>query len=416
MVRNIRDIVGSVAPFLEIDSDPYPVIADGRIKWMMDMYTVTGAYPYSQPVEFSQTARIPIISTLPNAGFNYIRNSVKATIDAYDGTVNFYRVDDEDPLIAAWDKVYPDLLTPLSEMPDAVRDNIRYPQDMFKIQGEIYLDYHVTNVEDFFAGSDTWSIPIDPSTPNRIGDTLLNGDQVGANARYLDELLPSYLLYRLPGEDHETYALTQPFTPEEKPNMASFLIADSTPERYGRLIDFRMPSGSLVEGTGQVGARINQDAEISSQLSLWDAQGSRVLFGDMLVVPVDDSIVYVQPVYLASDDNSALPEFRRVVVVYGNTIRWDDTLDGAFAQVFGEPVGGEEPEPNTDPDLVGTIEELLSQASDAFDRANAALRSGDLSEYQRLIGEAERLIQQALDQVEPIVDPEPDASRAVIPG
>jgi uncharacterized membrane protein (UPF0182 family) len=412
MVRNIRDVVGQIAPFLEIDSDPYPVIADGRIKWMMDMYTITDAYPYSQPVEFAQTARIPRISTLPTAGFNYIRNSVKAVIDAYDGSVDFYIVDGDDPIIESWEKVYPGLLSPLEAMPASVRDNIRYPQDMFKIQGEIYLDYHVTNVEDFFAGSDTWSIPVDPSTPNRIGDTLLNGDQVGANARFLDQLLPSYLLYRLPGEGQQTYALTQPFTPEDKPNMASFLIADSTPERYGRLIDFRMPSGSLVEGTGQVGARINQDAEISSQLSLWDAQGSRVLFGDMLVVPVDDSILYVQPVYLASDDNSALPEFRRVVVVFGNTIRWDDTLDGAFAQVFGEPVGDAVPDEDGGlPDLASTIEQLLSQASDRFDAANQALRIGDLAEYQRLIDEAEQLIKRALEQVEPATD----AVRAVLP-
>ncbi len=418
MVRNIRNIVGQIAPFLEIDSDPYPVIADGRIKWMMDMYTITDAYPYSQPVEFSQTARIPRISSLPNAGFNYVRNSVKATIDAYDGTVNFYRVDDDDPLIETWDKVYPSLLSPFETMPETVRDNIRYPQDMFKVQGEIYLDYHVTNVEDFFAGSDTWSIPVDPSTPNREGDTLLNGDTVGANGRFLDQLLPSYLLYRLPGEDQQTYALTQPFTPEDKPNMSSFLIADSTPERYGRLIDFRMPSGSLVEGTGQVGARINQDAEISSQLSLWDAQGSRVLFGDMLVVPVDDSILYVQPVYLASDDNSALPEFRRVVVVFGDRIEWDDTLDGAFAQVFGEPVGDEEPEPDGGlPELAGTIEELLSQASEKFDAANEALRLGDLAEYQSLIDEAERLIERALEQVEPVTDDSTtDAARVVVPG
>lgn len=406
MVRNIGDIVQSIAPFLKVDSDPYPVVADGRIKWMMDMYTITDAYPYSQPVAFTQTARIPRVSGLPQANFNYIRNSVKATVDAYDGTVNFHIVDEEDPLIETWDKVYPDLLTPLADMSDTMREHIRYPQDMFKIQGEMYLDYHVTNVEDFFAGSDTWSIPVDPSTPNRVGDTLLWGDNVAGTERYLDELLPSYLLYRLPGEEQETYALTQPFTPENKPNMASFLIADSTPERYGRFIDFRMPSGSLVEGTGQVGARINQDAEISSQLSLWDAQGSRVLFGDMLVVPVDDAILYVQPVYLASDDNSALPEFRRVVVVFGNTIRWDDTLDGAFAQVFGEPVGGEDPEPDTGPDLVGTIEQLLAQASDSFERANTALRDGDLAEYQRLIGEAERFIEQALSQIEPTPAPE----------
>lgn len=402
MVRNIKDIVSTIAPFLATDSDPYPVLENGRITWVLDMYTISDAYPYSQPVEFDQTFRIPVSSALPRSGFNYIRNSVKVTIDAYDGTVNFYSVVADDPLIDSWAKVFPDLLQPIEVMPVELRNHVRFPQDLFKIQGEIYLDYHVTNIDDFFSGSDTWSIPIDPSTPNRIGDTVLYGDQVGGtNNVFLDELLPTYLLYRLPGEDTESYALTQPFTPEQKPNMSSFLIADSTPEEYGRLIDFRLPSGSLVEGTGQVGARINQDPVISPQLTLLGQEGSRVLFGDMLVVPIEDSILYVMPIYLASDDSSALPEFRQVVVVFGDTIRWDTTLDGALALVFGEGVGDVVPGDPVPPGLDGTIEELLAGAADAFDRANAALRRGDLAEYQRLIEEAERLINQALGEVDP---------------
>ena len=403
MVRNIKDIVRTVAPFLAVDSDPYPVLENGRITWVLDMYTWSDAYPYSQPVEFEQTFRLPGSSGVPKAGFNYIRNSVKVTIDAYDGEVNFYTVAADDPIINSWSEVFPELLDPIEEMPIEIRNHVRFPQDLFKVQGEIYLDYHVTNVDDFFSGSDTWSIPSDPSTPLRVGDTVLNGDQIGAGAndRFLDQLLPSYLLYRLPGEDTESYALTQPFTPEEKPNMSSFLIADSSPDRYGRLVDFRLPSGSLVEGTGQVGARINQDPVISPQLTLLGQEGSDVLFGDMLVVPIEDSILYVMPVYLAADDGSALPEFRQVVVVFGDTIRWDTTLDGALAQVFGEPIGGEDPDPDATPIIPGSVEELLAQAADAIDRANVALRAGNLADYQRLIGEAEDLIDQALSQVDP---------------
>ncbi len=303
MIRNIRERVQSIAPFLAIDSDPYPVLEGNRITWVMDLYTYSDAYPYSQPVTADQTNRLTVTSTLPRAGFNYIRNSVKVTIDAYDGTMRFHIIDPDDPVVETWSKVFPEMFVPITDMNDEIRDHVRYPQDLFKIQGELYLDYHVTNVDDFFSGSDTWSVPVDPASPLRIGETLLRGDQVGTNGRFLDQLLPNYLLYRLPSEDNESYTLTQPFTPENKPNMSSFLIADSTPERYGRLIDFRLPSGSLVEGTGQVGARIQQDPVIARELTLLGQEGSRVLFGDMLVVPVEESILYVMPVYLASADS-----------------------------------------------------------------------------------------------------------------
>ena len=211
----------------------------------------------------------------------------------------------------------------------------------------------------------------------------------------------------LPGEEGTSYVLLQPYNPLEKPNMSAFLIADSTPERYGRLIDYRMPAGSLVEGTGQVGNRIDQDDEISQQFTLWRGQGSSVVLGDMLVVPIGESVLYVQPVYLEAEQGG-LPEFRRVVVVHGDDIEWDDTLDGALAKIFGAadlaaPVTDDEPDdPGADADpedtapLPRTVRDLLSDASDAFDRANEALRSGDLAEYQRLIEEAARLVERAL--------------------
>ncbi|MFP5330957.1 MAG: UPF0182 family protein [Acidimicrobiia bacterium] len=410
--RNIADMVERVAPFLRADADPYPVFRDGRVVWLIDLYTISDKYPYSQPVSTNDTLRLAQDSGLPRQGFNYIRNSVKAAIDAFDGTITFYVVDPTDPVVAAWQQVYPDLFT-TEAPPETLVEHFRYPQDLFKIQSEKYLDYHVTETGDFFRRSDSWSIPRDPSTIDRDGGSLLWGDAITADGRVtlLDRFLPNYLLVSLPGEDDLSYVIMQPFTPQNKLNMASFLVGDSTPGRYGRLIDFRLPTGTLVEGTGQVGDRINQDAEIAQQLTLWDQEGSNVLFGDMLVVPVEESILYVMPIYLAAENGGGLPEFRRVITVFGDRIRWDDTLDGALAQIFGE--ASEAPSDPDDPNLPETpsgetLDELLAAASDRFAEARAALRSGDLAEYQRLLEEAEELVNRALA----LVDPELDASRA----
>ncbi|MDX1450859.1 MAG: UPF0182 family protein, partial [Acidimicrobiia bacterium] len=308
-IRNIEDMLATVAPFLRADADPYPVFRDGRITWVMDLYTISSRYPYSDPVTGADSLRVAADSGLPTAGFNYIRNSVKATIDAYDGTIRLYVIDQDDPIIGAWQRTHPQLFAD-EPLPAELADNLRYPQDMFKIQTEKYLDYHVEDTGDFFRRSDAWSIPRDPSNVPREANELLNGDPSTAESSQLDRYLPNYLLTNLPGEDDLSYVLIQPFTPLNKLNMSSFLVADSTPGRYGRLVDFRLPSGELVEGTGQVGDRINQDPDISQQLTLWDQEGSNVLFGDMLVVPVEDSILYVMPVYLAADEGG-LPEFRR---------------------------------------------------------------------------------------------------------
>ena len=414
MQRNVQSRVEAVAPFLVADADAYPVILDGRILWVVDMYAISGDYPYSQPIGVGlrgfDTARLSSASQLPLSGFNYIRNSVKATVDAFDGTIRLYVTDESDPLVATWRKVYPDLFADVSQVPPGLGEHFRFPQDLFKIQSELYLDYHMVDVTQFFQRNDAWSIPSDPSTIRRI--ELLRGDQIGgvdgAFLDYLEEMLPYYLLMTLPGENDTSYVLLQPYNPLEKPNMSAFLIADSTPGRYGRLIDYRMPQGSLVEGTGQVGNRIDQDDEISQQFTLWRGQGSSVVLGDMLVVPIDEEVLYVQPVYLEAEQGG-LPEFRRVVVVHGDDIEWDDTLEGALAKIFGtddspapatddqkEPEG---PAPEPEPSITGseTVQQLLSDASEAFDRANQALRSGNLSEYQRLIDRAAQLVEEALN-------------------
>lgn len=400
--RNIRSIVSDLAPFLEVDSDPYPVVSDGRVVWVIDLYTSSGFFPYSQPVTQTSRERLSVATEIRN-GLNYLNSSVKATVDAFDGTVNFYVVDETDPVVRAWQQTYPDLFRDGSELPEDLVGHLRYPQDLFRIQGEMYLEYHVDEPSEFFSRNDAWSIPRDPSTISR-GEMLpaerLIGDlsSVTGSTEFLTEMLPYFLLTRLPGEDDLSYVLLQPFNPRGKPNMSSFLVADApTPEAPSRLIDFRMPQGILVGGTGQIGDRIQQNDEIAEQFTLWSQQGSEVIGGDLLVVPVEDSVLYIQPIYLQAAQSGGFPEFRRVVVVFGDRIEWADSLDEAMAEVFDIETGSpEDPgEPSEPGGIPSTVQELLDEATALLDQANAALQSGDLGEYQRLVNEAAQRIEEA---------------------
>ena len=389
--RNVRAIVDEVAPFLEADTDPYPVILDGRILWVLDMYTTSTNYPYSQPLDFDALARLQVTTDL-TPGINYIRNSVKAVVDAENGDLTFYLFDPDDPVARAWSAAYPGLFTDVSEMPERLEQHLRYPQDLFRLQSYIYLEYHVTDEAQLFSGNDAWSLPGDPSTIDRSGEEQLIGDRrPNLDPSPLAQMLPYYLLTELPGEDDLSYLLLQPFTPRDRRNMVGFLVADSTPGRYGRLIELRMPQGRLVDGTEQAGQRIEQDAEISQQLSLWRGEGSDVIKGDMLVVPVEDSVIYFQPIFL-EEDGGAFPEFRRIAVVYADRVEWADSIDGALELVFGESTG--EPGDGDDDPRPGdqTIEQLVAEANRAFANANAALRNGDLAEYQRWVEEAESVL------------------------
>ena len=412
--RNVREMAAAVAPFLEVDADPYPVILNGKIKWVIDMYTQTSYYPYSQPITQAALNRLTVTSEM-RLGTNYLRNSVKAVVDANNGDLTFYLVDDADPIVRAWAKTYPGLFQPMSAMPEGLEEHLRYPQDLFRVQSQIYLEYHVTDENQLFSGNDAWSLPGDPSTIERTGPLRLQGDlrNIVDNAvRPLAEVLPYYLLTELPSEDDLSYLLLQPFNPRAKRNMVGFLVADSTPGRYGRLIDYRMPQGKLVDGTEQVGQRIEQDAEISQQLSLWRGDGSTVIKGDLLVVPIEDSVIYFQPIYL-EEQGGAFPEFRRVAVVYSDRVEWSDTLDGALELVFGTAAGGGGGETADDdggtvdpPTGDETIEELVAEATTAFENANNALAQGDLADYQRWIDEAERI----LIEIERLVSQSTDAS------
>lgn len=398
--RNIAEIVNQLAPFLEADADPYPVILDGNVLWVLDMYTSTTRYPYSQPVNVAAQNRLTLDSEV-DLGTNYMRNSVKVVIDAHNGDVTFYDFDPNDPIIRAWENIHPGMFTDASEMPEGIENHLRYPQDLFRVQSEIYLDYHVGEENQLFSGNDQWSFPEDPSDPGRTGNNRLFGDVRSTDGSPLSQIMPYYLLTELPGEDRLSYLLLQPFNPRAKRNMVAFLVADSTPGNYGRLVDFRMPEGQLVDGAQQAGQRIEQDAEISQQLSLWRGEGSDVIKGDLLVVPIEDSVIYLQPIFL-EEEGGAFPEFRRVAVVYADQVEWADSLDGALQLVFGTTERGQDGGdgggggelPNE-----GTIENLISQAEDAFANAEAALRSGDLAGYQEWVDEAQSILNQIADMV-----------------
>lgn len=295
-------------------------------------------------------------------------------------------------------------------MPAGLDRHLRYPQDFFRLQSHLYLEYHVTDEAQLFSGNDAWSLPGDPSTIDRSGDERLVGDVIGLDPSPLAQMLPYYLLTELPGEEDLSYLLLQPFTPRDRRNMVGFLVADSTPGRYGRLIELRMPQGRLVDGTEQAGQRIEQDAEISQQLSLWRGEGSDVIKGDMLVVPIEESVLYFQPIFL-EEEGGAFPEFRRIAVVYSDRVEWADSIDGALELVFGESTGevdGDDTviEPPTGDE---TLEELVAEANTAFANANAALRGGDLAEYQRWVEEAERI----LSEIEALLASTSDASALI---
>jgi uncharacterized protein len=408
--RNVRQIVDDLAPFLDSDADPYPVVINGRILWMLDLYTTTSSFPYAQPIDISAQNRLSLRSGL-EVGTNYVRNSVKAIIDANDGTVSFFVFDPDDPIIEAWSETHPGMFRPVSEMPEGIENHLRYPQDLFRVQSDIYLRYHVNQESQLFSDNDAWSFPgdpsIDPAQPKRQANDRIWGDLRTADGTELAELLPYYLLTELPNEDQLSYLLLQPFNPRAKRNMVGFLVADSTPGRYGRLIDFRMPEGVLVDGAEQAGQRIEQDAEISQQLSLWRGEGSRVIKGDMLVVPIEESVVYFQPIFL-EEDGGAFPEFRRVAVVYSDQVEWADSLDEALALVFGQPeTGGDGNGGELPPGEEATIHELIDQADSAFANADAALRAGDLAGYQQWVEEAQRILDDIADLVS---GAEPNAS------
>jgi len=298
MYRNITERVLQVVPFLRLDSDPYLVVTEGKMKWVYDAYTVSDQFPYSQ--------------TIPRFG-NYVRNSVKIVIDAYEGSMQFYIADPNDPIILTWKNIFPELFKDLSEMPEDLRSHIRYPSDLFTIQAFIYATYHMKTPQVFYNKEDQWEIP-------EIDNKMME---------------PYYTIMKLPGNTKEEYILMLPFTPRGKSNLSAWMVAQSDGENYGQLVTYTFPKQKLIYGPNQIVARINQDAEVSRQISLWDQRGSKVIQGTMLVIPIEESLIYVRPLYLKADAGK-IPELKRVIVGYEDKIAMESTLEKALAKIFGE--------------------------------------------------------------------------------
>jgi uncharacterized membrane protein (UPF0182 family) len=376
--RRIQDRIRRVAPFLHYDADPYLVLLDGRLLWVQDAYTATGRYPYSEPVEAFD--RLPI---------NYIRNSVKVVVDAYHGEVTFYAWDEEDPLLATYRKIFPTLFTPRSEVPDELIPHLRYPEDLFTIEAEVLRSYHMRDPKVFYNREDLWNIP----------NEIYQGQA--------QPMTPYYVLLRLPDDSEPTFQLVLPFTPARRDNMIALLAAKSDPWNYGRRVTYEFPKDRLIYGPMQIEARIDQDPLISEQITLWSQKGSSVIRGNLLVIPFENSVMYVEPLFLQAQQ-SQLPELTRVIATYGQQIAMEPTLEAAMMTLIrglpgtrrerggpGEVLAAEvEAAPGafeTGP-ATGTLGTDAREANAAYDRAVAAQRRGDWAAYGEALAELGRIL------------------------
>jgi hypothetical protein len=350
--------------------------------WIRDGYTTTDGYPYSQAVDLRQSTD----NLLGSQDVNYMRNSVKAVVDAYDGSVTYY-ADLNEPIMQAWNRAFPGVFTSIEDAPEEIRAHFRYPENLFQTQAFQFASYHVEDPADFFRRVDFWEIPDDPTIP-------LTKQQKAQNLPQ-PKLKPNYLLMRVPGEAEEHFHLVIPFQPETRLNMIGWMAADSDPSGYGQLVAFTFPSGRDVDGPGLVFSRINSDRDFSAARTLLGRGGSQVLFGDLLTIPVEDSILYVQPMYVRARQESSVPELKFVVVVNGTTVSVANNLPDAIQAATGATTGPPPPEGGGGGTVPQRIERLLAQAVDHFSTAEAALRRGDLGTYQREIEQARELIEQA---------------------
>jgi uncharacterized membrane protein (UPF0182 family) len=384
--RDIQTRVRKPVPFLKFDNDPYLAIVDGKPQWIWDAYTSTDEYPYSQAVDLQEAAPGQDSSTVPLSGtVNYLRNSVKAVVDAYNGTITYYAYlsgPNADPIIQVWAKAFPGLFTDIADAPPSLAAHFRYPENLFQVQAFQYANYHVTDATLFYQKRDFWAIPDDPT---------LSASGVAA-----ESIRPYYQLIRLPGEQTEEFELVVPFVPADRQNMVGWMAASSDGADYGKLTVFRFPEGRTIEGPTQVFARINQDARFSSERTLLGQAGSVVLFGDFLVIPIEDSFLYVQPVYVQAQQ-TPIPQLHDVIIVNGSGggVTIADNLQDALR----DAVSGQVPSGGGGPSGGGTtqqqIQRLLQQAQTHFENAQAALRSGNLALYQSEIDAAQAAVEQA---------------------
>ena len=353
--RNIEERVKRVLPFLSLDGDPYIVVTkDGELKWIYDAYTISDRYPYAERMKDA-------FSSLPGKNLNYIRNSVKVVINAYDGRMTFYIADENDPVIKTYAKIFEGSFLPLEQMDEDLKAHIRYPEDLFIYQTALYTVYHMDEAQIFYNKEDQWQIPV-----------IASGGQADPMIRHM--------IMKLPGEEKEEFILMIPFTPRGKDNLSAWMVARNDGEFYGQLVVYRFPKQKLVFGPKQITNRINQDTDISQQISLWDQRGSEVIRGNLLVIPIEESLIYVQPIYLRAE-GGRIPELKRVIVAYENRIAMEETLDLALGRVFGGQVAVDREATAAVPAKPAIGQDLIQQAKDHFDRAMSAQRRGDWALY-----------------------------------
>jgi uncharacterized membrane protein (UPF0182 family) len=412
-VRDITQRVEKAAPFLSLDSDPYPVLVNGRIDWVQDAYTTTDHYPYSQDAD--QTI-LPLSSGLQQ-NFNYVRNSVKVVTDAYTGKMTFYVMDPRDPIIRTWERIFPSMFTPASKMPADLRDHLRYPEDMFMVQAQMYGRYHITNPQAFYSAGDAWTLSQDPGSgsPNAQAQETFTTTAQGqlVSTGQTQRMAPLYQVLQVPGQQQLTYNITDAYVPVSKSNqlqtLSGFMVGGSDPGQYGKLSVYVTKPGQDLDGPALVEGRIQENAAVSRQISLLDQGGSSVQLGNVLMVPVGQSMLYFRPLYVQASRN-AVPELQDVIVVFSGSggganntqVAMAPTLQGALKQIFTslnlpgagrQGSTGQQPAPSSGP-ANARVQSLANQVSQLYAKARADLKAGNFSAYGNDISQLGNAIQQ----------------------
>jgi uncharacterized membrane protein (UPF0182 family) len=356
--RSVQERVGRIAPFLLLDRDPYLVLSEGKLYWIQDAYTTSDHFPYSKP----QSRSLGI-------GLNYIRNSVKVIVDVYEGSVRFYVMDPDDPVLGVYRKAFPGVFRELGELSQDLKRHLRYPEDLFTIQADMYRTYHMTDPQVFYNREDLWSFAQEKYAGNTI------------------PMIPYYILMRLPGQKELMYLLMSPFTPQSRDNMIAWMAADCDFPEYGKMLLYQLPKERLILGPMQIEAMIDQNTLISGQLSLWDQKGSRVIRGNLIIIPIDSSFLYCEPVYLTAEGTN-IPQLKRVIIVSGNKVVMEPTLDQALQAVFGtaQPEAGKVSAP--------IQSEQLNRAREDLKEAEQAIRQGRWEDFGKAMEKLKTLLGQ----------------------
>ncbi len=382
--RNVMDRVTKIMPYLSYDGDPYIVVDDGKLYWMIDAYTFSSKYPYSEPY------------APESSSINYIRNSVKVVVDAYNGDVDFYIAEEDDPIIQTYSKIYEDLFKPLDEMPEGLRAHIRYPHTMLDVQSKVYAKYHMEDPSVFYLNEDIWE----------IASQIYGTEEV--------PMSPNYFIFKLPGEDKAEFVSSIPYTPRARQNMTAMLVARSDGDNYGELLLYSLPNNVTIPGPMQIEAAIDQNTEVSQDFSLWEGSGSTYSRGNLFIVPIENSLLYIEPVYLEASA-SAIPEMKRVIAYYDGQLAYEETLEEALQDLFGDEIGpigsgevstegeggsetdgsvGDGADSETPQEETLSQADLIQKASDAYGEAIEAQMNGDWAEYGEKMEELEGYLNQ----------------------